>query len=74
MVALRLFSSILAPFRMLMQVIRTEAYNKRKEMSITTPTTKKQAKKVISPRSLRSGRRSHRIKCFIGHLTSSSVR
>ena len=46
----------------------------RKEMSMTTPTTKKQAKKVISPRSLRSGRCSCENKRFIGHLTSSNVR
>ena len=32
---------------MLMQVIFTDAYKSRKEMSITTPTTKKQEKKVI---------------------------
>ena len=37
-------------------------------MSMTTPTTKKQAKKVISPRSLRSGRCSREKKRFIGHL------
>ena len=34
---------------MLIQVIRMEAYRSRKEISITMPTTKKQAKKVKTP-------------------------
>ena len=72
-VTLRLFNSILAPLRMLIQVIRMEAYRSRKEISITMPTTKKQAKKVISPRSFRSGCFSRRNMRFIGHLTSSSA-
>jgi hypothetical protein len=71
--AVRLFNSILAPLRMLIQVIRMEAYRSRKEISITMPTTKKQAKKVISPRSFRSGCFSRRNMRFIGHLTSSSA-
>ena len=45
----------------------------QKEISITMPTTKKQAKKVISPRSFRSGCFSRRNMRFIGHLTSSSA-
>lgn len=52
MLALKLFNSIFAPFRMLMQVILMEAYNNRKETSITMPITKKQVKMDISPRSL----------------------
>ena len=50
-----MFSSIFAPLRMLMQVIRMEAYSSRKETSITIPTTKKQVKIEISPRSFRRG-------------------
>ena len=42
MLALRLFSSIFAPLRMLMQVMRMEAYNSRKETSITAAIIKKQ--------------------------------
>lgn len=72
-VAVQTVNVQIAPLRMLMQVIRMEAYRSRKEISITMPTTKKQAKKVISPRSFRSGCFSRRNMRFIGHLTSSSA-